>query len=149
VKRRALLDVNVLIALFDPEHVHHQAAHDWFADHGSNGWATCAVSEIGFVRVVSHPEYASGLARPAEAIALLRQFCSSRNHEFWPDAISLRDEDVVNQAFIAGPRQLTDIYLLGVAVRHRGCLATFDRAIPIGAVVGATADSLAVIAPVD
>ena len=83
-----LLDVNVLVALFDPDHVHHQLAHDWFAETRASGWATCAVTEIGFVRVVSQPAYRSPVSRAADLVPLLRRFCSSPDHHFWAETPS-------------------------------------------------------------
>ena len=71
----ALLDVNVLVALFDPDHVHHTLAHDWFADEGTAGWATCPVTENGFVRVLANPAYGAAVTRPADLIARLNRFC--------------------------------------------------------------------------
>ena len=139
----ALLDVNVLVALFDPHHIHHDAAHDWFAEHREAGWATCPITENGFVRVISHAAYGSG-ERAGSAGERLRAFCATGGHQFWRDAISLRD-DVFDLARAGGSKQLTDIYLLGLAVNRKGRLATFDRSIPIGAVHGATKDTLLVI----
>jgi hypothetical protein len=144
----ALLDVNLLVALFDPDHIHHEVAHDWFADHRSGGWATCPLTEAGFVRVLSNPAYAAAVSRPIELVARLRQFCSSKEHVFWPASLSLTDEDLFNPALIRGHRQVTDVYLLGLAVRMKGCLATFDRTIPIAAVAAAIRESLAVVSPV-
>jgi uncharacterized protein len=140
-----LLDVNVLVALFDPDHVHHQLAHDWFAETRASGWATCAVTEIGFVRVVSQPAYQSPVSRAAHLVPLLRRFCSSPDHHFWAETPSILDGKLVNPALIQGARQLTDVYLLALAVRRRGRLATFDRTIPLGAVRGATRDTLVVV----
>jgi hypothetical protein len=147
VSGRALLDVNLLIALFDPDHVHHDLAHDWFVDHRDAGWATCPVTENGFLRVVTNPKYGVETLRPADLLARLRQFCDSGSHHFWTDAVSLRDERVFNLNFVAGPRQLTDVYLLGLAKKMRGRLATFDRTIPLKAVRGADAGTLHIIAP--
>lgn len=145
MSRVALLDVNVLVALFDSGHVHHEAAHDWFADHRAHGWATCPVSENGFVRVLANP--ASGLERlRVQALAdRLRKFRASGHHAFWPDAVSLVDEKLFNLGMASGHRQVTDIHLLGLAVKMKGCLATFDRSIPLKAVVGATPAALRVI----
>ena len=75
--------------------------------------------------------------RPADVAAHFRKFCASRGHHFWPDAVSLCDDAIFRPAFIRGPRQVTDIYLLGLAKKMGGCLATFDRTIPVEAVVGA------------
>ncbi len=142
----ALLDVNVLVALFDPAHVHHEVAHDWFADHRTGGWATCAITENGFVRVVTHPAYAAGEPRPTAIVGLLRKFCASGHHHFWADGISIRDETVFDPSFIQGHRRLTDVYLLGLAKKMHGRLATFDRTIPLKSVVGAKAGLIQVIA---
>jgi toxin-antitoxin system PIN domain toxin len=146
VSRVALLDVNVLVALFDPDHVHHELAHDWFADDGRHAWATCPIAENGFVRVLSNPAYGGSVARVPDLVARLRRFCASGGHVFWDEALSLGDEGVFDTAMAAGHRRLTDIYLLGVAHSHGGRLATFDRSIPMRAVVGASAEDLAIIA---
>lgn len=139
-----LLDVNVLVALFDPHHIHHDAAHDWFADHRGAGWATCPITENGFIRVVTHPSYGLG-ERVESATARLRAFCDSGGHQFWRDALSLRD-DLFDLSRAAGAKQVTDIYLLGLAVNRKGRLATFDQSIPVRAVRGASAGHVAVIA---
>ena len=140
-----LLDVNVLVALFDGDHVHHEAAHDWFADHREGGWATCPTTENGFARVLSNPAYAGTLTRVETLIEHFRAFRESGHHHFWPDSLSLCDDALFWPAHLRGHRQLTDIYLLGLALKMGGRLATFDRSIPVSAVAGATRDSLAVI----
>jgi toxin-antitoxin system PIN domain toxin len=145
VSTRWLLDVNVLVALFDPDHVHHDIAHDWFAEHRSAGWATCPTTENGLIRVVANPAYGSPDLRAAELVDSLRRFCASGGHQFWPDGPSLRDRAVFAVDCLAGYRQITDAYLLAVARAHGGRLATFDRGIPIRAVIGATARDLAVL----
>lgn len=139
----ALLDVGVLVALFDPHHIHHDAAHDWFAENRDDGWATCPITEAGFVRVVSDPSYGQAPERAAGAIARLRTFCASGGHQFWRDALSLQDE--IFDLSRASARHLTDVYLLALAVNRKGRLATFDRSIPLAAVRGATRETLAVI----
>ena len=144
----ALLDVNVLVALFDPDHVHHEAAHDWFAEEGRAAWATCPFTEAGFLRVLSNPAYSGTLLRPSELAARLRRFCRSGGHTFWPDELSPIDDAVFDLRAVAGHRQLTDILLLGLAHARGGRLATFDRTIPHRAVKHATPESVAVIAPV-
>jgi toxin-antitoxin system PIN domain toxin len=140
-----LLDVNVLLALFNPDHVHHEITHDWFSDHRVEGWATCPLTENGFVRILSHR--ASGVApQPSSALVnRLARFCASGHHVFWPDSVSLRDKKLFNPSFMAGSRQLTDIYLLGLAKKMGGALATLDQTIPLGAVVGATPAVLRII----
>lgn len=144
--RAALLDVNVLIALFNEHHVHHEPAHDWFADHQGQRWATCPLTENAFLRILSDPSQRAGLIPLATLANHLDRFCHDESHEFWPDEISLRDEGLFDVAAVRGHRQLTDVYLLGLAVTRGGRLITFDRAIPVGAVKGATRQSLEVIA---
>ena len=134
----ALLDVNVLLALFNPDHVHHEIAHDWFSDHHADGWATCPLTENAFIRILSNPKAVAVVEHPAMLMERLAKFCKSKDHVFWPDSVSFRDRTLFNSSLVAGPRQLTDIYLLGLAMTMGGALATFDRSVPIGAVIGAT-----------
>lgn len=132
-----LLDVNLLVALFDPAHPNHEDAHQWFGASRKRGWATCPHTINGCVRVLSSPAYPTVETTPAEVIARLRILCSSPDHQFWEDRVSLLDEKLFRPAMIAGHQKITDVYLLGLAVRHKGKLATFDRSIPLKAVVGA------------
>jgi len=146
VSRPSLLDVNVLIALFDPGHVHHEAAHDWFADSRADGWATCATTEHGFLRILSHPRSPID-ADVAALVASLDVFCGSGHHTYWPEQVSFRDETLFSRSLTLTHRQITDVYLLALATRMGGRLATFDASIPLRAVVGATPENLAVISP--
>ena len=134
----ALLDVNVLVALHDPAHPNHEDAHRWFGRNRKRGWATCPVTVNGCVRVLSNPAYPTVAATPAEAASRLRVLCAAPGNEFWSDSVSLLDETLFRLQALTGHRQITDIYLLGLAVRHGGKLATFDRSIPLKAVVGAS-----------
>lgn len=145
MSRPALLDVNVLVALFHAEHEHHEIAHDWFAGHRRDGWATCPLTENGFIRLLSNPATLPVRLRPSELTDSLRKFCASGHHIFWPDSISLRDPKIFNASFVGSHRQLTDVYLLGLAKKMGGRLATFDRSVPLKAVVGATRATLAVL----
>jgi uncharacterized protein len=142
----ALLDVNVLVALFDPEHVHHDAAHDWFADHRTRGWATCAITENGFLRVLTASASARARMPTAAVVRHLQTFCASGHHEFWPEIVSLTDDRLFERSLVRGHKQVTDIYLLGLAVARGGRLVTFDRGVPLGAVNGARPDALVVLA---
>ena len=142
---RALLDVNVLVALFDPDHVHHAAAHAWLEVNGPLGIATCPLTENGLARVLSSPAYGDPPLRSADIMERLESFRVSADHEFWPDAVSLRDRSLFRLRAI-GHRQLTDVYLLGLARSHGARLATFDRSIPLGAVVGAREEHRALLA---
>lgn len=132
-----LLDVNVLIALFDPAHPNHEEAHQWFGRARERGWATCPITINGCVRVLSSPAYPTVEATASEVIKRLRVLCAEPAHQFWPDDASLLDDSVFRPEFIAGHQKITDTYLLAIAVRHGGKLATFDRSIPIKAVKGA------------
>jgi uncharacterized protein len=139
----ALLDVNVLIALIDPAHIHFNAAHEWFTAHKPR-WATCPITINGCVRILSRPSYVGPLA-PAEAASLLRERCARPDHEFWPDDIFLLDESRVHLSKLGSAKQITDVYLLALAVAHRGQLVTFDRSIPWRAVAGATQAHLKIL----
>jgi len=145
--RVSLLDVNVLVALFFPDHVHHDLAHDWFADHRHEGWATCPLTENGFVRVACQQPSDDALVRPVDVIAHLARFCRDKLHHMWTDSVSLTDTALFAPQFIGGHRQVTDVYLVGLAKKMAGRLATFDRAIPVEAVRGGTAELLHVIEP--
>jgi predicted nucleic acid-binding protein len=126
VSRAVLLDANVLIALFEADHVHHDLAHDWFADNRNRGWATCPLTENALIRILSNPR------------------CAGEGHQFWPASLSLSDQTIFDLSF-ATHRLLTDVYLLGLAHLNGGTLATFDRTIPVKAVIGAPPDVLEVI----
>ena len=134
MKRVALLDINVLVALFDPDHVHHEAAHDWFGGAKADGWATCPLTENGLVRILSNAAY-SGTHESSTAVrGRLGEFCASAQHVFWPDEVSLRDPRIFTWPTGVTHRQITDVYLLGLATHRKGRLATFDRSIPRSAV---------------
>jgi toxin-antitoxin system PIN domain toxin len=122
-----LLDVNVLIALMDVEHVSHDVAHDWFSREGSDRWATCPITENGLVRILSNPKYPNARATPREALDLLAKLTRLPGHEFWPDEISLTDTYYINPAYLLISGQITDTYLLALSVRKGGKLATLDR----------------------
>jgi toxin-antitoxin system PIN domain toxin len=132
----SLLDVNVLVALLDPLHEHHERAHRWFGRHKKNGWATCPLTFNACVRIISNPGYPTVEAPPAEVIRRLGNFCTSADHHFWPDSVSLVDEGLFVRAHMRSHKDVTDIYLLGLAARNHGRLATFDTGIVSGAVIG-------------
>lgn len=140
-----LLDVNFLVALFHPGHLHHEPAHAWFAERADEGWATCPVTLNGACRVLSNPAVGLTGARASEVAARLRHLCSSPHHSFWPASVSLLDESLFAMEYLQGHKQITDAYLLGMAVRNGGRLVTFDRDIPIRVVKGATARDVVVV----
>ena len=142
----ALLDVNVLVALFDPGHIHHEAAHRWLAAHSRQRWATCPITINGCIRVLSHPSYPTVRATPADVISHLRILCGKPAHEFWTDDVSLLDEARCRPSKIVSSNQLTDIYLLTLAVSRKGKLVTFDRSISIDAVPGSMNANLELLA---
>jgi uncharacterized protein len=141
---RALLDVNVLIALLDAGHMHHAAAKAWLSDHIDPGWASCPLTQNGCLRILSTPEYPR--AQPlAEVAARLRDASTTQHHEFWPDDISVLQVERFAQDRWLTSRQITDAYLLGLAVHHGGRFVTLDRHLDRAIVRDATAKHLVVI----
>jgi len=133
---RALLDVNVLIALLDPDHAMYARATDWLAANVRTGWASCPITQNGCIRIMAHPGYPNPV--PVGAIVeRLAEAVATAHHRFWPDDISVLDADIADRTRIHGPRQVTDLYLLALAVRHRGRFVSFDASIPLAAVRGA------------
>ncbi len=124
-----LLDVNVLIALVDPTHVSHGHVHQWFARQGSESWATCPMTENGLVRIVGNPKYRNTPGSPALVATALAGLRRLPGHIFWADDISLADPVHVDAARLLASGQITDTYLLALAVAHGGKLATMDRRI--------------------
>lgn len=142
---RALFDVNLLIALLDPDHVFHERAHDWWEANRSAGWASCPLTENGVVRIMSNPNYSRQLRlTPEDLVSRVAGFAAQTAHEFWPDDVSLRDDSVFDRTRLHSSRLLTDSYLLALAVRHGGRLVTFDEDIPLCAVRAAEARHLVV-----
>jgi len=141
---RALLDVNVLLALFDADHVNHRAARSWLESEIEHGWASCAISENGFVRIISQPKYPSPIT-PVQAIERLQRATGTQHHAFWPCDLSLVAGDAIRSDRLYGSRQITDAYLLALAVHHDGRFVTFDRSIALEAVVGARPEQLMVL----
>ena len=133
---RALLDVNVLIALFDADHTSHRNAVAWFSEHASAGWASCPITQNGCVRIMAHPSYPNAHS-VVEIVKRLRAATAHAAHQFWPDSQSMLDERLIDASRVHGPRQLTDVYLLALAVKNGGRLVTFDATIATGAVKGA------------
>jgi len=131
-----LLDINVLVALFDPAHLHHDPAHQWFRSIGRVSWSTCPLTEIGLVRVLSNPGYTTVSANPEEIVARLRIFCRLAGHVFWPMAVSLTDALRFDVSKLSGHQQITDLYPVGLAASYGGKLATFDTRIPVTALRG-------------
>jgi toxin-antitoxin system PIN domain toxin len=125
--KAALLDINILTALLWPAHEHHEVAHRWFADRAAAPWATCALTQLGFVRIVSNPAFSRDALSPVEALAFLGENLAHSAHEFWSDSLQVPAAVKDMEARLQGYKQLTDAYLLAVANRRKGVLATFDR----------------------
>ncbi|MCB1214318.1 MAG: VapC toxin family PIN domain ribonuclease [Deltaproteobacteria bacterium] len=121
----SLLDVNMLIALAWPSHLHHHKAGTWFANHSKLGWATCPMTQCAFVRISSNPKIIPEAVSPKEALALLVEIVRHPAHHFWKEDISLLDSKVPTDLLL-GHRQVTDAYLLGLAIRYKGRLVTLD-----------------------
>lgn len=137
-----LLDVNLLIALSDPMHIHTDPAHRWFDESGKQAWATCPITENAFVRIISHPRYPNAVVDVRAAIEMLRALAGAPGHTFWSDDVSLAS--VVARDALVTNAQLTDVYLLGLAIHHGGKLATLDQRIPARAIRGGR-DALEVV----
>jgi uncharacterized protein len=125
-----LLDVNVLIALLWPAHESHLPVQRWFQRHSRQGWATCPLTEAGFVRIVSNPAFSPDAVRPEEASRLLSANQKHDSHQFWPDEIGFAHALQLGRLRLGGHQQVTDAYLLGLALHRKGSLATLDRSVP-------------------
>lgn len=139
--------MNVLVALAWPNHVHHGSARAWFESPKRGGWATCPVTESGFVRVSSNRRVIETARRPEEAILLLRELTGLEGHSFWPDDTSIARSRWVEAERLLGHAQVTDAHLLALTLERGGRLVTLDRG--IGEIVppGVSLDTLIVLAP--
>lgn len=138
---RALLDVNVLIALLDAGHAMHARAMIWLQSTPNQAWASCPITQNAVVRIMAQPSYPT--PRPAALVAeRLAMACNAPEHAFWSSDVSLLTPGVINWPKLLGHRQVTDAYLLALAVRNGGRLATFDQRITPAVVVNATAAHL-------
>ena len=141
---RALLDVNVLVALLDRTHLHHRVATDWLAANVSRGWASCPLTQNGCMRILSLPSYRNAQS-PSAVADRLGQATGNQSHEFWPDSVSVVEKGRLHWDRVLSSRQITDVYLLALAVARGGRLVTLDRSIAIEAVPGAVAKHLLVL----
>jgi len=131
---RHLLDLNTLLALLDPLHVFHEAAHGWVETTPGLRFLTCPLVQNGVVRIASQSTYPNSLGTAAEVCAVVAAFCADSRHEFCPDDISLLDPAHLARPALLTPSRVTDLYLLALACHHGASLATFDRRIPAEAV---------------
>ena len=136
-----LLDVNVLIALCDAKHLHHADATRWFLSNAAHGWASCPLTQNGVIRIMSNPKYPN--PRPiGEVIKQIARLCGTVHHHFWGDELALVDSAVFKHKHLLGHNQITDVYLLALAVQNKGKLLTIDGGISLQAVVGAQSQHL-------
>lgn len=146
----ALLDVNVLIALLDADHAFHRTAKAFFAENQHHGWATCALTLNGALRILTQPGYTNRFA-PATVLDALRTICAIPSHTYWPCTLAITDASCFKHSHLTGPRQVTDMYLLGLAVQHKSDggsgarLVSFDQTIPLSCVHGAMPGHLVLI----
>ena len=140
----SLLDVNILIALLDENHLHHPAASAWLEENIGDGWASCPITQNGCVRILSQPSYPNAIGVP-EAIGLLREATSTQHHHFVADDASLLDAALVDAERLLSARQITDVYLLALAVAHDMRFVTLDRSVSGVAIPRADERSLLVL----
>jgi uncharacterized protein len=126
-----LLDTNLLVALLWPAHRSHVAAQSWFAEEGQGSWATCPFTEAGFVRIVSNPAFSRDAVSPTAALEILTRNSASPQHRFLETSISLAGAVELVGVKLQGHQQITNAYLLGLALHHGASLATFDRGIEV------------------
>ena len=133
-----LLDINVLIALCDPAHPHASPARHFFQSTlARDGWATCPLVENGFLRILGDPRYPGGPGNPQSARLILDGVLASPGHQFWPDDSSLTDRIVFPT--LPSSKHLTDLYLLGLAIKHGARFATFDHSLDASILPGGPA----------
>jgi len=137
----ALLDVNILLALLDAAHVHHERVKSWLLTPDIPAWTSCPLTQNGFVRIISQPAY-PGHVSVERATSLLARAAASAHHHFWADDLSFLDQSIFDHSKIHGPKQITDAYLLALAVHHGGRLVALDRAIAVNCVRNAKPENL-------
>jgi toxin-antitoxin system PIN domain toxin len=134
-----LLDLNVLIARIDPRHEHHHRARQWLDARTGSDLVTCPLTENGFIRIYGHPSYPNGPGSPDAALDELRVIRGMPCHRFLGDTVSIDDPGVFHSLAGIGPKQVTDVYLLGLAAKNRISFATFDAGVPSERVVNGAA----------
>lgn len=143
---RALLDINVFIALFDADHIFNDRAHRWLEAQSRSGIATCPLVENGLIRILSNPNYSKKIRlAPPDIIRRLSGFTAKQDHCFFKDSISLTDQVLFDLPHILGSKQITDVYLLALATKYGVKLATFDANINLKAVKNATEANLEIL----
>lgn len=146
--RVGLLDVNMLVAIGWSSHAHHKHALKWFSENREFGWATCPITQCGFVRLSCNPAFTPDAVAPAEAVRLLCKLVASGGHTFWPDELSMAS-DLIPADLVTGHRQVTDAYLLRPAMHHGGRLVTLDQKLKSLVSPGSKVPEQLVMVPVD
>jgi len=129
VKGAFLLDVNVLLAMAWPAHRSHEKVQEWLARHAQGGWATCPLTQAAFVRLYSNPAFSTDALSPAKALSVLESNIAHASHQFWADDISMAQAIKNVSGRLKGHQQVTDAYLLGLAIHKNGTLVTLDRGV--------------------
>ncbi|MBV9073380.1 MAG: VapC toxin family PIN domain ribonuclease [Acidobacteria bacterium] len=124
-----LLDINVLLALVWPSHEAHHVVAAWFKHNQKSGWATCPITQIGFVRILSNPAFSGNSVSPDEAQEILARTVEQTSHRFWPADVDYQTAIASSAASLSGHKQISDAYLVGLAMHHRGKFATLDQRI--------------------
>lgn len=142
---RYLLNINVLIALMDPNHTFHQLTHAWWNQDG-RPWASCPITETGFIRIMTSTAYSKNSQLSVAYVkTLLSVFVLNTNHAFWPDHLSLRDEQEFKHTSILSSKHLTDLYLLAIATKNNATLVTFNQNISLSPVTSAKRENLLIL----
>jgi len=148
-RKPGLLDINVLIALIDPAHQFHAPAHTWFKTRRSHGWATCPITENGCLRIMSNPGYPFPGLTVERVRGILSELVRVEGHRFWPDSLSFLEGPRLKAKRFdltqIGTKQLTDLYLLSLAIANGGRLITFDRGVPGQAIAGFQPEDMEVL----
>jgi uncharacterized protein len=131
-----LLDVNVLIALIDPMHVHRTLSRRWFESDGHVAWASCPITENGALRIIGDRRYGNSPGSPAAVAEVLARLTKLSGRRFWADDVNLLDPVVVSAERLLNSGQVTDTYLLALACSKGGRLATLDRRLVTAGVRG-------------
>ncbi len=135
-KVRSLLDSSFLIPLIDPKHGFHDRAQEWWSSQQNAGWASCPLTQNAAIRIMSGPTYDKNESFSIGLLTdLMTEFTKAVDHEFWTDSISILDKTIFDRSRILGPNQITDIYLLGLAVCNKGRFVTFDQRVNRSAVI--------------
>lgn len=142
-----LPDVNVLVALHDRKHIGHDKAHTWFEQCKDLAWATCPMTENGFLRVFTQTQYPNNLTGVSDTLFLLENLIQtySKTHHYWSDIVSMRDKTLFDPKIMRGHKQITDVYLLGLCQSNGATFVTLDTGITTAAIVSPHSELLQIL----